>query len=137
MGLLVVRVEIRDLAALPLDDVVVGGLTGGDSLRGGIGQEDDRVDLLLLQLPLAVGQLLGAVLEAAHSLLDRLSLVALAIAHQPADLSGELIDLGIGFVELALGLSALLIEGAHLIDDRLRVDILDLQSPDRLIGMLQ
>ena len=132
-----VRVEVRHLTASPLDDIVVGRLAGGDSLRGSIGQEDDRIDLLLLQIPLAVGQLLGSILEAAHSLLDRLSLVALAIAHQPADLSGELIDLGIGLVELALGLSALLVEGAHLVDDRLRVDILDLQSPDRLIGMLQ
>ena len=132
-----VRVEVRYFAATPLNDIVVGRLAGGDSLRGDVGQEHDRVDLLLLQLSLAVGQLLGAVLEAAHSLLDRLSLVALAIAHQPADLAGELIDLGIGLVELALGLSALLIEGAHLVDDRLRVDILDLQSPDRLIGMLQ
>ena len=132
-----VRVEVRHLTASPLDDIVVGRLAGGDSLRGSIGQEDDRVDLLLLQIPLAVGQLLGSILEAAHPLLDRLSLVSLAIAHQPADLSGELIDLGVGLIELALGLSALLVEGAHLVDDRLRVDILDLQSPDCLIGMLQ
>ena len=118
------------------DAVVFGSRTLGYFVVGYVRYLAQQTVHLVLSLTHLLVQLLVGLLHAGHLLLDGVGLVALALFHQAAYLSGQFLSLVQVHVQLLLGFTTFLVHGQHLVDGFLGTsEVLFLQAGDDSRGL--
>ena len=128
--------EVGHRTARLLDHIVGGAGAGGHALVGDVGHAEQDVANLCLTAAYLVGKSLLLGFERGHEGLDFLGLFLLTGLHQLADFGGMTVELGGGIVALQLSLTALFVEGKHLIYSIFAVKTLDSQTLYDELGVL-